>query len=163
VGGERDLYQGYALQAVDKKGRLAIPARLRDALLKNSVDRTLMIGDEVGLPCMVAYDESWSLLLKARLETDHARALDRGEGIARARDALTNFGNVDEVQFDDAGRFILPSFVIDDLGLTNFAFFAGAGDVFHIWNPHRLLANPDVPEGTRKRCAFAMKEKGVAL
>ncbi len=163
MSGERDLYQGYALQAVDKKGRLAIPARLRDAVFRNSGTRTLIIGDEIGLPCMVAYDEPWLMLLKNRLEADHTRALDRGDDIARARDALASFGNVDEVQFDEAGRFILPSFVIEDLGLTDFAFFAGAGDVFHIWNPRRLLADQDVPEGTRKRCAFAMKEKGAAL
>ena len=164
MSGERDLYQGYALQAVDKKGRLAIPNRLREALANNSAGgaRTLMIGDETGLPCMVAYDEPWSKLLKARLETDYSRALDRGDGIARARDALTNFGNIDEVQFDEAGRFILPSFVIGELGLTDFAFFAGAGDVFHIWNPRRLISDTDVPEGTRKRCAFAMQERGIA-
>jgi voltage-gated potassium channel Kch len=54
-------------------------------------------------------------------------------------------------------------FVIDDLELTDFAFFAGAGDVFHIWNPRKLLADSDVPEGTRKRCAHAMKEKGATL
>jgi MraZ protein len=162
LGGERELYQGYALQAVDKKGRIAIPARLRDALFKNSTDRILMIGDEVGLPCLVAYDESWSHLLKARLEAEYDQARSRGEGIARARDALNSFV-VDDVQFDEAGRFILPRYVIEDLGLTDFAFFAGAGDVFHIWNPHTLLNNSDVPEGTRKRCAFAMKEKGVAL
>ncbi len=163
VDGERDLYQGYALQAVDKKGRLAIPNRLRDALTANSGERTLMIGDEQGMPCMVAYDRAWSKLLKARLETEYNRVLDRGEDIARARDALANFANVDEVQFDEAGRFILPSYVIGDLELTDYAFFAGAGDVFHIWNPRKLLADPNVPEGTRKRCAFAMQEKGVAV
>ena len=173
MGSERYLYQGYALQAVDKKGRLAIPNRLREALSNNSGadaaksadagSRTLFIGDEIGLPCMVAYDVPWSKLLKARLETDFTRALERGDGITRAHDALSNFGNVDEVAFDDAGRFILPTYVIDELQLTDFAFFAGAGDVFHLWNPRKLIANPDVPEGTRKRCAFAMKEKGVAL
>ena len=49
------------------------------------------------------------------------------------------------------------------LGFYDFVFFAGAGDVFHLWNPRKLIANPDVPEGTRKRCAFAMKEKGASL
>ncbi len=162
MGSQRDLYQGYALQAIDRKGRVAVPNRMRDALLNNSGERTLMIGDETGLPCMVAYDRPWSDLLKARLETDYARALDKGVEIARARDALQNFANVDEVAFDEAGRFVLPSYVIEAVGLDDFAFFAGVGDVFHIWNPRALVANGDVPEGTRKRCAFAMKDKGVA-
>jgi MraZ protein len=163
LSGERFLYQGYQLQAIDKKGRIAIPNRLREALNNNTGGgaRTLFIGDEIGLPCMVCYDEPWSKLLKVRLETDFARAQDQGKDIARARDALNNFGNIDEVQFDEAGRFILPGYIIDDLGLTDVAYFAGAGDVFHIWNPRRLVADPQVPEGTRKRCAFEMKSKGI--
>jgi MraZ protein len=164
MSGDRFLYQGYQLQAIDKKGRIAIPNRLREALNNNTGGgpRTLFIGDETGLPCMVAYDEPWSKLLKARQEADFARAQDQGKDIARARDELNNFGNIDEVQFDDAGRFILPRYVIDELGLTDFAYFAGAGDVFHIWNPRRLITDPNVPEGTRKRCAFEMKEKGLS-
>ena len=162
VGSERDLYHGYALQAVDRKGRVAIPNRLRDALVNNAGERMLMIGDEVGLPCMVAYDRPWSKLLKARLEGDYAAARDRGEGVARASDALQNFANIDEVQFDEAGRFLLPAYVIEALGIDEHAFFAGAADVFHIWNPRVLLTADGVPEGTRRRCAFAMKDKGVA-
>lgn len=164
LGGERHLYQGYQLQAVDKKGRIAIPNRLREALSSNTSGgpRTLFIGDETGLPCMVCFDEPWSKLQKARLETDLQFAREQGKDVVRAVEAVNSFGNLDEVTFDEAGRFILPAFVIDELGLTDFAFFAGAGDVFHIWNPRRLVADPAVPEGTRKRCAFEMKQKGVA-
>ncbi len=162
MNGERELYQGYALQAVDKKGRLAIPNRLRDALTANSGERILTIGDETGMPCMVAYDRPWAKLLKARLEADYTRAKDRGEGIARAQDALSNFGNVDEVGFDEAGRFILPRYVIGELGLEDYVFFAGAGDVFHLWNPRKLIADADAPEGTKKRCLFEMRERGIA-
>ena len=162
LGGERDLYQGYALQAVDRKGRVAIPVRLRDALLNNAAERVLMIGDETGLPCMVAYDRPWAKLLKARLEGDYTIARDRGEPVARQHDALQNFTNIDEVAFDEAGRFILPSYVIEAVGLDDYAFFAGVGDTFHIWNPQTLLNADGVPEGTRKRCAFALKERGVA-
>lgn len=164
MGGERDLYQGYALQAVDKKGRLSIPSDLRAPLIHNSGGaRELMIGDEPGLPCMVAYDRAWSLALKARFEDDLKFARDNGEEVNRAVSALTTFGNVDSVQFDEAGRFILPGFVIEDLELTDFAFFSGAADVFHIWNPRQLIADTRVPESTRRRCAYEMKVKGVAL
>lgn len=161
MSGERDLYHGYALQAVDRKGRVAIPARLRDALLTNASERVLMIGDETGLPCMVAYDRPWSKLLKGRLEEDYRVARDKGTAIARAHDALQNFANVDEVAFDEAGRFLLPSYVLEAVEIDDYAFFAGVGDVFHIWNPRTLMAAADVPEGTRKRCAHAMKDRGM--
>ena len=163
VSGERILYQGYALQAVDKKGRLAIPACLREALLENSSERILMIADEADLPCMVAYDRGWSAELKAQVAEDQKFARDQGRAFERATDRLKNFGNVDSVAFDEAGRFILPDYVADDLGLTDYAFFTGGDEVFHIWNPRRLIADPNVPEGTRKRCLFEMKKKGAAL
>ncbi|UVO54480.1 division/cell wall cluster transcriptional repressor MraZ [Sphingomonas sp. SUN039] len=164
MSGERVLYQGYALQPVDKKGRLAIPACLREALLENSDERVLMIADEADLPCMVAYDKGWSAALKAQVAEDQKIARDlHGKGPARAADRLKNFGNVDSVAFDDAGRFILPDFVAFDLGLTDYAFFTGGDEVFHIWNPRRLIADPNVPEGTHKRCLFEMNKKGAAL
>ncbi len=163
MSGERVLYQGYGLQPVDKKGRLAVPACLREALLANSDERILMIADEADLPCMVAYDRGWSAELKAQVAEDQKFARDQGKGPQRATDRLKNFGNVDSVAFDDAGRFILPDYVADDLGLTDFAFFTGGDEVFHIWNPRRLIADPNVPEGTRKRCLFEMKKKGAAL
>ena len=163
MSGEREIYEGYGLQPVDKKGRLAIPACLREALLKNSSERILMIGDEGDLPCMVAYDRSWSASLKAQLAADQNWAREHGEGIKRATDRLKNFGNVDQVAFDEAGRFNLPDYVADDLGLTDYAFFTGGDEVFHIWNPRRLIADLAVPEGTRKRCLFEMKKKGLTL
>jgi MraZ protein len=163
LGGERALYQGYALQPVDKKGRLAIPACLREALLANSSERILMIADESELPCMVAYDRGWSAALQAQVAADQQFAREQGKGFARAADRLKNFGNVDSVAFDDAGRFILPDFVAFDLGLTDYAYFSGGDEVFHIWNPRRLIADPNVPEGTRKRCQFEMQKKGVVL
>ena len=143
---------------------MAVPACLREPLLHNSGgERILMIADESDLPCMVAYDRAWSASLKAQVADDQKWARDHGEGLRRATDRLKNFGNVDSVAFDEAGRFILPDYVADDLGLTDYAYFTGGDEVFHIWNPRRLIADPNVPEGTRKRCLFEMKKKGAAL
>ncbi len=162
MGDQREIYQGYALQAIDRKGRVAIPAGLRDTLLLNTPERVLAIGDEAELPCMTAYDRPWARLLKARLEADYTVARERGEGIKRAHDALLSFGNVDAVAFDDAGRFIMPAFAIEVLDLADYVFFVGAGDVLQLWNPRTLIDADGVPEGTRKRCAFEMKARKVA-
>ena len=62
MGEQREIYQGYALQAIDRKGRVAIPAGHRDTLFLNTSERMLAIGDEAELPCMVAYDRPWARL-----------------------------------------------------------------------------------------------------
>ena len=98
--GDRDIYQGYALQAVDKKGRVAIPHALRAAVEANSGQRTLLIADHDKFPCMIAYDRNWSRLLYDRIERDHDRAANAGEKVDRSNTGLHNFANVDEVAFD---------------------------------------------------------------
>lgn len=162
MGGQRDLYQGYALQGIDRKGRVAIPAGLRAAIENNSGERLILIGDHDRHPCMIGYDRGWSRLLYDRLERDYERARDAGEAIDRSDDGLHNFANVDEVAFDESGRFILPQFVRDTAGLDDLAFFAGSGDTFQIWNPQRLMEAEGVRPGTRERCAWAMKQRGIA-
>lgn len=161
MSGERDLYQGYALQAVDRKGRVAIPVGLRAAIEANSGQRQLLLADHDSNPCMIGYDRGWSRLLYDRVEREIERAATTGEQIDRSDSGLHNFANVDEVSFDEAGRFILPEYVIERAKIDDLAFFAGAGDVFQVWSPKVLLDTPGVREGTRDRCAWLMKKRGA--
>lgn len=162
MGGQRDLFGGYALQAIDRKGRVAIPAALRAAIENNSGERLLMIGDHDTQPCMIAYDRGWSRLLYDRVEREHERAAAAGQEVDRSDVALHNFANVDEVPFDDSGRFILPPYVREKAGLDDLAFFAGNADTFHIWHPQTLLDTKSVRQGTRDRCAWLLRQRGVA-
>ena len=162
VGGEREIYQGYALQAIDRKGRVAIPHALRSVVEANSGKRSLLIGDHDSHECMVAYDHDWPKRRQARLDESYQWANSQGREIDRSDDGLHNFTNVDDVSFDESGRFILPEYVMFAAKLTDVAFFAGVGEVFQIWNPKILLDTQGVREGTRKRCAFEMSKRGIA-
>ncbi len=162
MGGERDLYQSYFLQAVDRKGRVTIPVGLRAAIENNSGERTLLIGDHDSGKCMVGYDRNWSRLLKARVDKEIEDARVAGAPIDRSDAGLHNFGNVDAVVFDEAGRFLMPEYVIDRAQLSDLAFFVGMGDTFQIWSPEVLLATKDVREGTRNRCEWLMSKRKAA-
>ena len=159
MGGERDLYQSYFLQAVDRKGRVAIPVGLRAAIESNSNERVLLIGDHDSGKCMVGYDRAWSRLLKARVDKEIEDARVAGAPIDRSDAGLHNFGNVDAVAFDEAGRFLMPEYVMDRARIDDLAFFVGMGDTFQIWSPKVLLASDEVREGTRDRCDWLMKKR----
>ncbi len=159
---ERGLFRGHALQAIDGKGRVAIPAPLRAVIERNSGDRILLISKHDSDPCLIGYDRTWSELLHARLERDEARALDKGQSVDRHNIARRAFGLVEEVPFDASGRFILPPFFRSKGQLGDLAFFYATGDTFEIWNPKVLIATPGIDEETKEIVAFHLDARGAA-
>ena len=68
---DRELYEGFALQAVDDKGRVAIPADLRVTFDRNSVERVLMVGKHSLDPCLIAHDNLHGRLDRAKLDSSN--------------------------------------------------------------------------------------------
>jgi MraZ protein len=71
---DRELFEGFALQAVDLKGRVAIPADLRAAAERNSDIRQIVVGLHPEDPCLSAHDLSWSKEKYDRLDRKEAVA-----------------------------------------------------------------------------------------
>ncbi|WP_169542470.1 division/cell wall cluster transcriptional repressor MraZ [Sphingomonas baiyangensis] len=161
---DRDLFQGFTLQAVDAKGRVSIPADLRTVLEHNNggpENRLALIGRDSALGCLVGYDTAWARERNERLNALTRIAEEEGRAIdlaARRRD-----NRVERVAYDPSGRIVLPAYERDKAGIANWAFFAGDGDQFQIWAPARLLADTAGDEDLQDRCRYAMKLKGVAL
>ena len=156
---ERGLFRGHALQAIDGKGRVAVPATLRAVIERNTGDRTLLIAKHDADPCLTGYDRGWSELLHARLEREEARALDAGKDVDRHNIARRAFGAVDEVPFDASGRFILPPFFRAKGKLDDLAFFLGTGDTFEIWNPHVLIETPGIDADLKDMVSYYLSAK----
>ncbi len=159
---DRELYEGFALQSVDEKGRVAIPADLRNAAERNSDVRQVVVGMSEIDPCLTAYDLAWSKELHARLERIERLAIDRGETVD-LRAKRRAFGQVEKAPFDGSGRFVLPTFFRQKAKIGRWAFFSGAGDTFDIWAPEQLMQAPDVDPFLREMCEFLCQQKGVAL
>ncbi len=159
----RELYEGFALQAVDAKGRVAIPADLRAAMERNSDSRTIVVRRNG--PRLSAYDverskDEFGRIHNREIAAEEAAGLDGGVVPTRAK--ANAFGKVERTPFDPSGRFILPRFFKMKAGINNWAFFVGHGDTFEIWAPEILMASSD-DEELKEICAFCLDEKKVTL
>jgi MraZ protein len=158
---ERSVFRGYALQAIDGKGRVALPAPMRTVIERQAGERLLLLSDDSKRGCLRAADQGWSDRLYDRLSADAERALDAGREIDRDEVGAAAFGQFDEVPFDSSGRFILPPFLRGKGSLTDLAFFWAAGDTIEVWDPRTLLADPNADAGKKERCQYLMSERGA--
>jgi MraZ protein len=158
---DRELFEGFALQAVDPKGRVAIPADLRAAAERNSDVRQIVVGNHATDPCLSAHDLGWSKAKYERIDRAEQLAIDRGDQpdtTAKRR----AFGHVEKAPFDDSGRFVIPPFFRAKAKIAKWAFFVGSGETFEIWSPDVLLADENADPGLREICEFLMQAKGAA-
>ncbi len=132
----RDFFHGFAMNAVDAKNRLSIPAAYREVVQRRSQTRTVVLAPHPrGLPCLVGYDVARTERLQQQLETKYGA--DYGE--AREDEARALFGLSEDVDYDDNGRILLSADLRDWAEIGKLAFFIAAGDYFEIWNPQTLL------------------------
>ena len=162
------LFQGHALNAVDAKGRVSVPASFRALIDKRAdahglgKDNTLMIGEHAGGACLTALDAVASDEYDQQLREGVAEiaAADRLSALEALR--ADAFGSVEAVKFDSAGRMVLSPMLRAVGEIEDLAFFLGAGSTIQIWNPVKALAA--FPEGSRNRkvLAFLLAERGIA-
>lgn len=162
------IFQGYALQLVDDKGRVAIPAALRGTLFarmpadmdpKDALQ--VVIGMHENDRCLIAFDPAYSVTRFAELE---ARAAQQAGADGAPRHDIIRAGMaVETLPFDASGRFILPGFPRKRARIGRYAFFFGMGRHFEIWDPAMLLdsdrASPDMKEAV----AYYLAERGESL
>jgi MraZ protein len=159
---DRELFEGFALQAVDQKGRVAIPADLRAAAERNSDLRQIVVGLHPEDPCLSAHDLSWSKEKYDRLDRKEALAEERGADVD-TRAKRRAFGLVEKAPFDDSGRFVIPPFFRMKAKIGKWAFFSGSGETFDVWAPEILLADENADPALREICEYLCQAKGVKL
>ncbi|HEX8301879.1 division/cell wall cluster transcriptional repressor MraZ [Sphingomonas sp.] len=159
---ERELFEGFALQAVDQKGRVAIPADLRAAAERNSDIRQIVVGAHPFDPCLSAHDLSWSKEKYERIDMRQQLAGDLGEQ-TDVRAKRRAFGLVEKAPYDDSGRFVIPPFFRAKAGIDKWALFYGSGETFDIWSPERLMSAANVDPALREICEYLCQTKGVKL
>ena len=63
------LFQGSALNAVDAKGRVSVPAFLRTVVERRGDARTITLAKHEAFPCLSAYDPAYAALFLGTGET----------------------------------------------------------------------------------------------
>ena len=154
------LFNGSALNAVDAKGRLSVPAFIRGVIERRSDAKAVVIGTHELSPCLNAYDRGYARILYA--ENERRRLNEEGAGgnlashHARAR---RTFGLTEDVPYDSSGRIILPTMMRRKGRIEDLALFVGVGGTFEIWNPHLALESGD--EDLRDLAAYRLEERGI--
>ena len=158
------LFQGSALNAVDGKGRVSIPAFLRGVIERRGGARTIVLAKHESFPCLSAYDPAYAALKHSKLErllekeeTDPSAQLDYHQR------NLMAFAATEEVPYDSSGRILFPLMMRGKGQIDDLALFLGAGETFQIWNPQLLLADDRIPEDLKDIVRFRLEERGAAL
>ena len=157
------LFQGSALNAVDAKGRVSVPAFLRTVIERRGDARTIVLAKHSQFACLDAYDPAYAALKHAKLE----RLLEKQEYNADAQliyqqRNLMAFAATEEVPYDRSGRVLLPPMMRRKGGIADLALFLGTGETFQIWNPQTLLGDDNIPEDLKDICRYRLEERGLS-
>jgi len=163
------IFQGHALNAVDAKGRVSVPASFRTLIekraLANALDpeNALKIGEHKSGDCLWALDAVASAEIDVQLaasvaDLPAAERMDKLEELA-----MDAHGGLERVTFDGAGRMVLSPMLREFGQIEDLAFFVGAGLTFQIWNPRIAMARLPETSRVRKPLAFLLKERGIVL
>ena len=132
------VFRGVTHLSLDAKGRLAIPAKYRDALQSAS-----KASSETGRGSLIlTVDPSGCLLLYPRVEWEPIQANlmrlssfnERIRGLQRLL-----VGHADDVELDGAGRILVSPELRQYAGLDHRVVLVGQGNKFELWNEPRWL------------------------
>ena len=157
------LFQGSALNAVDAKGRVSVPAFLRAVIERRGDARTIVLAKHDAFPALSAYDPGYAALRHGKLE----RLLEKEETNADAeleyqRRNLMAFAATEETPYDSSGRIVLPPMMRRKGQIEEFALFLGVGETFQIWNPTLFLKDARIPEDMKDIARFRLEERGLS-
>ena len=158
------LFQGSALNAVDAKGRVSVPAFLRSVIERRGDAKTIVLAKHESFPCLSAYDPAYAALKHAKLE----RLLEKEETNPDAQleyqqRNLMAFAATEETPYDSSGRILFPPMMRRKGQIEDLALFLGAGETFQVWNPRLFLAEKNIPEDMKDIARFRLEERGVSL
>ena len=157
------LFQGSALNAVDAKGRVSVPAFLRAVIEKRGDARTIVLAKHDSFPALSAYDPAFAAMRHAKLE----RLLEKEETSPDAeleyqRRNMMAFAATEETPYDTSGRIVLPPMMRRKGGIEDLALFLGTGETFQIWNPKLFLGDARIPEDMKDIARFRLEERGLS-
>ncbi len=157
------LFQGSALNAVDAKGRVSVPAFLRAVIERRGDARNIVLAKHEAFPALSAYDPAYAALKHSKLE----RLFEKQESDPQAaldyqQRNLMAFAASEEVPYDSSGRVLLPPMMRSKGEIEDLALFLGAGETFQIWNPKLFLKDPRVPEDLKDIARFRLEERGLS-
>ncbi|MFN4262859.1 MAG: division/cell wall cluster transcriptional repressor MraZ [Thioalkalivibrionaceae bacterium] len=123
------MFRGISQISVDVKGRVAIPARHRDALREPAEGQVVLTVDPDGCLLLYALPE-WERIERALMSKPNMNP--------RVRKLQRLFvGHATEVELDGQGRLLLPPPLREYAGIDRRVALIGQGNKFEIWDEDR--------------------------
>ena len=155
------LFQGSAVNAVDAKGRVSVPAFLRSVIERRGDARTIVLAKNNVFPALDGYDPGYAALKHQKMERRAEKAETAiGAELDYMQANLMAFGATEEVAYDKTGRIVLPPMMRAKGGIEDLALFIGTGETFQMWNPETFLADERIPEDMKDIARFRLEERG---
>jgi len=126
AGAGAPLFRGVTQLVLDAKGRLAVPARHRDALAPAGDGRLVLTADPSR--CLLLYPLAAWGPIEARL-----MALSSFDEKIRGLQRLI-VGHADDVELDAAGRILVPPALRRFASLDKHVVLVGQGRKFELWD-----------------------------
>lgn len=122
------MYSGSYAVTMDAKGRLAIPARVRDQLVADCAGRIVVTAHHAERCLLVYAEPQWQLL------APQIQALPNLQSAAVRRLQRKLLGHAAQLEMDGNGRILLPPTLRDFAGLEKELIVAGLGHRLEIWS-----------------------------
>lgn len=120
------MFRGAALLNMDAKGRLAMPAKHRDALLVESLGRLVLTAHPHS--CLVLYPQPAWEPIQAKLMTLPSFDLQA----SNLQRLLVGFA--EDISLDNAGRLLVTPVLREFAKLEKEVMLVGQGSHFELWN-----------------------------
>ena len=148
------MFYGEYDHALDDKGRVTIPSKLREVMAGRSI-ATLILTRSVLDPCLTLYPPAeWE-----RIE-EQIRAMSAVDPNARQYRRQLFSGAV-EVSPDRAGRVLLPPVLRDHAGIDRDVVFAGVSAYIEVWAKERWAALPKASLDGAEGVSTELRELGL--
>jgi MraZ protein len=149
------MFRGVAALNLDAKGRLAVPARHRDALVERAQGRLVITADPT--QCLLIYPQpDWEPIQEQILSlpsfNPQARALQR-----------LLVGYAEDVELDGSGRILISAPLREFAGLTKQVMLVGQGRKFELWDEERWTAQRDAALAAQKEQLWPQDLGGLSL
>lgn len=127
------MFRGVAKLNLDSKGRLAVPAKHREALLDRGAGKLVVTADPS--KCLLIYPQpEWEPI------QDRLMSMPSFNARARSLQRLL-VGYAEDVEIDSAGRILLSLPLREFAGLEKHVMLVGQGARFELWDEARWLAD----------------------
>ena len=146
------LYSGNAFSVADGKGRFVLPLEMRKLVTQASGGQNrLCLSVHMDNGCATGFGLSHKIHLFEEVEKLEQQAYEAGRPFNADLERENRLGTIEDVNFDDGGRFFLHPDIKEEAQIDDAIFFYGVGRYFQIWKPEALVASPGRPALIRNK------------